>query len=374
MAETGTVTASSLNLRETPGGVFMVGLANGTTVEILDDQGEFLKVKAAGQIGFVKASFIKRQSAGSQPADATGSGSFHFDGSTAVAPDGTRFGTKPKGKPGVFNLGNTSIPRFVSQQPDRFASLEPSRLRAMQAVSANEGLLEAINTFDNSFLTFGAFQWTAGAGDGAGELPALIDRLKRSNAATFDQFFGKFGLDTTSIKTPAASPATGFFTLDGAILGKAADKETKLRTLEWAFRFFQAGHDDVVRQVEVEHAAGRIDLFYRTVKVRNRVIADYITSEFGVALILDEHVNRPGHVNPPAGQKSTIGKAIDQFVSECGSDDPANFTDSDESRLLDIYIQIRKGTNMTDPQKRANTVRGAVNASLLSDKRGSYQG
>ena len=244
----------------------------------------------------------------------------------------------------------------------------------MQAVSANEGMLEAINTFDNAFLTFGAFQWTAGAGDGAGELPSLIDRLKQSNAAAFDQFFGKFGLDTASITIPAASPATGFFMLNGATLRKAADKETKLRTLEWAFRFFQAGHDDAVRQVQVEHAAGRIDLFYRKVAVRNRVIADYVTSEFGVALILDEHVNRPGHVNPPPGQKSTIGKAIDQFVSERGSDDPENFTDSDEGRLLDIYLQIRKGTNMTDSEKRANTVGDAVNAGLASDKRGSYQG
>jgi len=372
MAETGTVTASSLNLRETPGGVLIVGLPHGTTVEILDDQGEFLKVTADGQTGFVKASFIQRQSSPSQPAGVSGSGSFRFDGKTAVAPDGTRFGTRAG--PGVFNVGNTSIAHFVGQHPDRFASLKPSRLRVMQAVSANEGMLEAINTFDDAFLTFGAFQWTAGAGDGAGELPSLIDRLKQSDAAAFNQFFGRFGLDTASIKIPATSPATGFFTLNGATVAKAADKETKLRTLEWAFRFFQAGHDDTVRQVEVEHAAGRIDLFYRTVKVRNRVIADYVTSEFGVALILDEHVNRPGHVNPPAGQKSTIGKAIDQFVSERGADDPGSFTDSDERRLLEIYIQIRNQTNMTDREKRADRVRDAVNAGLASNKRGSYQG
>ena len=372
MPETGIVTASSLNLRATAGGEIIGSLPNGAQVEILDDQGEFLKVTADGQTGFVKASFIQRQSPAPPPADVTGSGSFHFDGNTAVAPDGTRFGKKFK--LGIFNLGNTSIAQFVSQQPNRFAGLAPSRLRVMQAVSANEGMLEAINTFDNAFLTFGAFQWTAGVGDGAGELASLIDRLKRTNAAAFDQFFGRFGLDTASIKVPAASPATGFFTLNGATVGKATEKDSKLRTLEWAFRFFQAGHDDAVRQAEVEHAAGRIDLFYRTLKVRNRVIADYVTSEFGVALILDEHVNRPGHVNPPAGQKSTIGKAIDQFVSERASDDPGNFSDSDERRLLEIYIQIRNQTNMTDAQKRANTVRDAVNKGLASDKRGSYQG
>lgn len=372
MPGSGIVTASSLNLRATPGGELIGTLPNGTKVEILDDQGEFLKVSAAGKTGFVKASFVQRQSPVSPPPVVVGSGSFHFDGNTAVAPDGTRFGTKFK--LGIFNLGKTSIAQFVGKQPNRFAGLAPSRLRVMQAVSANEGMLEAINTFDNAFLTFGAFQWTAGAADGAGELPSLIDRLKRTNAAAFDQFFGRFGLDTASIKTPAASPATGFFTLDGSAVGKASVKDAKLRTLEWAFRFFQAGHDDSVRQAQVEHAAGRIDLFYRTVPVRNRFIADYVTSEFGVALILDEHVNRPGHVSSPPGQKSTIGKAIDQFVAERGKDDPGNFSDSDERRLLEIYIQIRNQTNMTDPQKRANTVRDAVKAGLASDRRGSYQG
>lgn len=372
MAETGTVTASALNLRATPGGEIIGKLPNGTMVEILEDQGEFLKVNANGQVGFVAASFIQRGDSSTSTGDTTGGGSFHFEGKAAIAPDGSRFGTKSG--PGVFNLGKTSIAQFVSQNPDTFPTLAPSRLRVMQAVSANEGMLEAINTFDNAFLTFGAFQWTVGVGDGAGELPAFIDRLKQSNESVFNECFGKFGLDTASINTPAASPATGFFTLDGSIVRKAADKEKKLRTLEWAFRFFQAGHNDVVRQVEAEHAAGRIDLFYRKVPIRNRVIADYVTSEFGVGLILDEHVNRPGHVNPPVGTSSTIARAVNQFVSEKGSDDPENWTDADEGRLLDIYIQIRNQTNMTDPQNRANRIRDAVNAGLASDRRGSFQG
>lgn len=372
MADTGVVKASpTLNLRETPGGTIKAKLPNGTIVQILEDQGEFLKVDANGQVGFVAAQFIQRGTSPTVTGDTVASGSFHFEGKAAIAPDGTRFGTKSG--PGVFNLGTTSIAQFVSQRLDRFAGLSASRLRVMQAVSANEGMLDAINTFDNAFLTFGAFQWTAGVGDGAGELPALINRLKQSNPSAFGEFFGKFGLDTASINTPAASPATGFFTLNGSVVKKAADKENKLRTLEWAFRFFQSGHDDGVRQVEVEHAAGRIDQFYRKVAIRNHVIADYVTSEFGVALILDEHVNRPGHVNPPPGGSSTIAKAVNQFVTEHGSDDPQNWTDDNERRLLDIYIQTRNTTNMTDPQKRANTIRDAVSAGLASGRRGSFQ-
>jgi hypothetical protein len=89
---------------------------------------------------------------------------------------------------------------------------------------------------------------------------------------------------------------------------------------------------------------------------------------------LDEHVNRPGHVIPPAGAISTIAKAVNQFVTEHGSDDPENWNDADERRLLEIYIQIRNTTNMTDSQKRANRIHDAVNAGLASDHRLSYQG
>ena len=108
---------------------------------------------------------------------ATSGGSFHFEGNKAVAPDGTVFGQKFQ--LGIFNNGNTSIADFVRANPAAFPDLAPSRLRVMSAVSANEGKLEAINTFDNAFLTFGCFQWTVGTGTGAGELPAMVNQLKQ---------------------------------------------------------------------------------------------------------------------------------------------------------------------------------------------------
>ena len=49
MAQTGTVIPQGLNLRATPGGTIITVLPQGTTVEILDEQGDFLKVNANGQ-------------------------------------------------------------------------------------------------------------------------------------------------------------------------------------------------------------------------------------------------------------------------------------------------------------------------------------
>src|SRR5215471_4807731 len=112
-------------------------------------------------------------------------GTFHFQGNNAVAPDGSVFGKRFK--LGIFNSGSTSIADFVGANQGAFADLSPSKLRVMTSVSTNEGKLEAINTWDSAFLTFGCFQWTVGAADGAGELPAMVNHLKETNPDAFNQ-------------------------------------------------------------------------------------------------------------------------------------------------------------------------------------------
>jgi Bacterial SH3 domain len=370
MSQTGTVIPQGLNLRETPGGTIITVLTQGTTVEILQNQGDFLQVEANGQVGFVAARFIRQtpSSGGSSTSGSTAAGgSFRFDGNNAVAPDGTVFGRRFQ--QGIFNNGNTSISDFVRANPAAFPTLSPSRLRVMSAVSVNEGKLEAINTFDNAFLTFGCFQWTVGTANGAGELPAMVNRLKQADPSTFSQLLGQFGLDVASVSSPSGQTPTGFFSLNGDVVNTAAEKQSKLRTLEMAFRFFRAGQNDTMRQVQIEHAASRIDLFYRdpSHRIRNRFIADFVSSEFGVALLLDEHVNRPGHV------PGTLAGAVDQFIASTGKSDPTTWTTQDEAALLNIYIQRRNNTNMTDSNNRANRIRQAVTNGLASAERGSFQ-
>ena len=124
-----------------------------------------------------------------------------------------------------------------------------------------------------------------------------------------------------------------------------------------------------MRQAEIEFAASRIDLFYRAAnkKINGRFVADFVSSEFGVALILDQHVNRPANV------PDTLAGAVNQFITATGKSDPTTWTDEDEGKVLNIYIQRRNSTGMTDSQDRANRIRQAVNNGLASDKRGSFQ-
>jgi hypothetical protein len=336
-------------------------------VDILEDQGQWLKVSQGGDVGFVSSLFVQRSSdpaaqPGPTPAPPAPTGQFRFDGTSALAPDGTRFAKKFK--LGVFNTGQTSISKFVGEHPELFTAVSPSRLRVMQAVSANEGNLEAINTWDNAFLTFGIFQWIVGTDNGAGELPAMIDRLKQSDAAVFQEFFGRHGLDAVVTNSAPNTTPVGFFSLNGVRLTTAAQKE-QLRTLPWAYRFWLAGQNDTVRQAEIAHAMGRVDIFYHSNKhkIGDRFVSDYVTSEFGVALLLDQHVNRPGHV------PTTLAKA----VAQNGGGDPANWSTPQEKQLLNTYINLRAQTNMTDSTKRADVIRRAVAAGLASDERGSYK-
>jgi len=358
MAKIGFVAVNTkLNLRQAPGGAVIGSLTNGTQVSILETANGWHEVQVGSQTGFVSADFVTVD-------DGSGTG-FRFSGKAAIAPDGTVFAKKFR--KGVFNNGDTSIREFVSANRTALPSIAPSLQRVMEAVSANEGKLEAINTWDNAFLTFGVFQWTAGADNSKGELPAMLARLKRRDAATYERCFGRFGLDVVDLQESANAVGRGRFSLNGKVLRTAADKET-LRSLEWPYRFWRAGQDPSVRRAEIEHAVDRINVFYRNPKkkIRGRFVADYVTSEYGIALLLDQHVNRPAHV------PKTLAKAIDSIAQELGSDNPTNWGFAEEKRLLDLYLQFREQTSMTDQGLRAQRTKEAVANGLASDERGSF--
>jgi len=289
-----------------------------------------------------------------------------LDGDFAVAPDGTRFAKRFRS--GVFTMGDTSIVDFVKATPAAFADVPQSLVDVIEAVSQNEGRLEAVNTWDDSFMTFGAFQWTAGASNQRGELGALLDRLKRESPDVFEQLFGQHGLDVRNVLAgpPANEGVTpvGALVLDGEPLD-AADKKERLRTLDWAYRFWLAGHDGTMRTVEVKQAMDRVSIFYRSSKhaINGHLIADYVKSEVGVALLLDQHVNRPGHV------PRTLAAAVQQVNAPA---DPAVWTDDHERDLVHTYIELRAATSMTDSDKRAQNVLEAAARGLVSTRRGSF--
>jgi hypothetical protein len=280
-----------------------------------------------------------------------------LDGLNAAGPDGTRFAHRSG--PGFMTIVETKLSDWLAGAEASGVRATDSQKRVVRAMSVNEGGMEAVNSYDDNFLSFGVFQWTAGGGDAVGELPALLSRFKQEDAAAYADCFGNAGLDPVVHE----NAATGFFTLDGTELRTAAAK-APLRTMSWAYRFWRAGHHPALRACEAELAVSRIGLFYDS-EVAGRPIRQWMTSELGVALLLDEHVNRPSHVH------TTLGTAL-QAVAGALPPDPADWETADEHRLILAYIDARRPTSMTDSDKRAKTIMAFVPKNALSDARKSY--
>jgi hypothetical protein len=265
---------------------------------------------------------------------------------------------------GLQNFGATTVDQFVQDNADAFADLQGPLLRVVQAVSVNEGKLEGLNTWDSAYLSYGVFQWTAGAGNDPGELAGLLDRVRSDSADLFQKYFGAYGLGVEMQPAAQGSSPKGFIVLNGERLDEP-QKKVELRKPVWGYRFWRAAYDSGVRRAQVLHAMSRIGLFYETPQAAlfGRRVCDFVTSEYGVALLLDEHVNRPAHV------PSTLAEAIKSFMARPGKADTTAWTTEDEAELLELYLKARGRTDMTDSQKRAETLKAD---SRLSKVRTSF--
>ena len=238
----------------------------------------------------------------------------------------------------------------------------------MAAVSPNEGRFESINTWDNSFLSFGIYQWTLGANNSAGELPALLALLQEKFPETFDGHFGQFGMGTRLSATPAHGVRRGYVTLNGTPCIDRSNKE-QFRALEWSYRFYHAGKDPKVQLAQFDHAIGRIDCFYHGAKqiYKELTLPEIFNSEYAVALLLDHHINRPGHL------VKVVKMALQGLEDSLDLNNPTSWSDSDEQILIQEYLTIRAGTSMTDSIHRAERVTKALEEGKISSQRGSYQ-
>jgi hypothetical protein len=279
-----------------------------------------------------------------------------------------RFNRKGKG---VWLLGKERPLQFIETHADelRAAGLSDSMLRVIRPPSNNEGNLDAINTWDDSFLSFGMFQWTMGQRSNAGELPAFLGRLQRFSPEVFQQYFGRYGLDAST-----ATQTTGYLTWKGARVKTVAEKEKFRKQPDWAFRFWLAGLDTTVQLVQILHAADRVRSFWRHPDYRpldKYYIGELVTSEYGVCLLLDHHVNRPGHLMRHAiGKNDIVGRAMK--AAGLTNSNPDNWGTAEETRLLEAYLPLRYRSSMTHSTERAKKIAAYRDRGLLSAERHSF--
>ncbi len=275
---------------------------------------------------------------------------------------------------GLFTMGNQKPLAFVQSNGAELRALgvTQSEINVMIAVSENEGNLDAINTWDNAFLSFGMFQWTGGTDSARGELPALLARIKNENRDLFDKYCGQHGLDIADIRptdwqTSPTGPVTGRFDLRGQMIKSPAQK-AQLRQAPWAFYFWRAGQDEEIQAMEIKHALGRLAQFYDTdsYTAGGHRISALVTSEYGVGLILDNHVNRPAYVK----------KCLEKALAQTGLGNPSGWGTDEERRLIAAYLDVRVtygGSPMTDAVKRARVTKKYLDRGVISDRRGSFK-
>ncbi len=285
---------------------------------------------------------------------------YRFSGTTEKIFLGTLF------KKGLSRTGSFNTEHFISNNAALLASLNlsNSEINTLLATSQNEGNLDAINTWDNSYLSWGMFQWTMGQLTDAGELPALLKLVKEKQPAAFQSFFGDFGIDIAA----NTGTDTGFITLNN-VIQNTDSRKTAFRNNNWALRFALAGKEPAICAVQVLHAINRFNRFYFNADAgfAGLSINDMLSSEYAASLLLDQHVNRPGHV------KAVVAAALAQ--SGLTAPQLANGTDADEMKVINKYLSIRKTfgkSPMTNSDTRAKVVKNFLDKGLISAGKGSF--
>ena len=266
---------------------------------------------------------------------------------------------------GLYRLGLREPETFIANHREKLQELNltESEVNVISATAENEGNLDAVNTWDNQFISFGMFQWTAGGPGKPGELPALLQIIKDRYPDDFQHYWAQFGLDVVEV-----GHKIGWFTFRGKKLVSAADK-AMLREHIWAYRFARAGADIEVQAAQIRHAVNRIHQFYfvKSSKLDGYALADLITSEYGVVLLLDNHVKRPGYVCGCVAEALKLSNLTAADLSSGG--------DEEEQLVIKNYLDIRETYGkwpMTNARQRAAVNRGYVADGIISASRGSF--
>ena len=270
-------------------------------------------------------------------------------------------------KKGLSRIGGFKTEQFIIDNPTLLADLQlsSSEINTLSATSENEGNLDSINTWDNSYLSWGMFQWTLGPLGDPGELAALLKAAKTLQPDSFQQFFGDFGLDVSA----DTGNTTGYLLLKGVKVNADA-KKTPFRSNLWALRFALAGKEPTLCAVQVLHAINRFNRFYFTPQniFGGLTLNQLLSSEYAASLLLDQHVNRPGHVF------SCVSLALQK--AGMSAQELAAGTDADELKVINKYLDIRLSfgkSPMTNSATRAKVVKRYLDKGSISAAKGSFK-
>lgn len=290
-------------------------------------------------------------------------------GSSVIVSDGDQQVQFRKRDQGVVTFGYHTVSNFVNTNRQKLlqADIVPQGIEVIEAVSRNEGRMDGINTYDRGVVSLGVYQWTLGSRDGEGELPAMLKKVKSAYPRTFRTFFENYGIDVSD----DTNTTYGYLTFEGDKVFTQEQKNT-FRVPEWAFRFWRAAQEPDVQTIQVKHALSRLKNFYwhPDYAAHGFTLNEIITSSYGVALLLDNHVNRP----------AWVGRCVERAMGNIGlTSNPQGWSSAEERRLLDEYLRVRETYSennyppMTKADIRAQKIAASLQTGELSAERLSFR-
>ncbi len=261
----------------------------------------------------------------------------------------TRYKTKVRTQYGPVYKGNQPLSSYAHW--NRLISegkVSQDESRILIAMSANEGNLDAVQSYDSEILTAGASQKTINS-LGAGELPTQMNKFKEQFPQLFDKYFKCCGWDA---RLKSGEYVAYYNDVTGAELkniirnGYTADTYGKFVPNKAVAIFAEAIDTDEYKELQVLDFIDRLRLALNIIpKGYSYQIASYVKSNLGKATVLDHHVNRPNNVS------KYFGIALDSFFSKNPnvSKNPNTWGalhNKYEKEIIDYYGVNRDGTDM----------------------------
>jgi hypothetical protein len=222
------------------------------------------------------------------------------------------------------------------------------------------GGFDTINEYDAACLSVGLFHWNK---DG---LWNLLDKLRTDSGADFDTLIKQHGLDIKRGR---------IFIIDGTDYPSGNIEE--LRRLKFVYRFIKAADNVQFQNAQIAYSQEWLkNVIGFSAGTGEGTVKQYITSQYGIALVLDFSVRIGDSSVTISGAVNT---AIQNVLNSLDSRDKARFTidkpedwnDDMEIKIINAFNVVRKG-RMKKDQDEANRREANIEKANLSKKRGSF--
>lgn len=235
--------------------------------------------------------------------------------------------------------------------------------QVIEVMAASEGPMDAVQSYDSEILSIGAMQKTISLGRGEGELNKQLFEFKMQFPYQFKCLIGHCGWDVTDdgngkyrvIYTQGSTPYEGpdLMTKVRAKNNSVDGKNTKNSVIDC---FIRLCRNDNFQDKQIYDYVVRLrsDKVLQSPLVDSKgalfpyLLGEYLRSNVGRAIALDENVNKPTHT------PYFLGAALEQlFVNRPAlkGTNPATWAAADEQALIKLYAVYRMSKNFS---KKAN--------------------